>query len=114
MRLPVSLHTIGDPWRPGISKNVSAEGGFVLTDGPFSLSSDVEWVLRLSPALTKAKQPLIVLCYGIVLRCENVHEGDFSFGIALRSRDCRYLPKDEAARFGAMFEEIEIWTTATK
>jgi hypothetical protein len=41
-----------------------------------------------------------------VLRCEQVREEQFSFGIALHSREPRYLPKEEAAKFGAMLEEI--------
>ena len=112
MSLPVLLHTLGDPWRPGISTNISVDGMFVLTEGPLLLNTDVECVLSLPPKLTKAKQPLILLCYGTVLRCEHVDKGDLSFGIALQSRDCRYLPKDKSARFDAMFEEIS--ATATK
>ena len=44
--------------------------------------------------------------FGRVLRCEHVREEEFSFGIALQSRESRYLPKEEAAKFDAMLEEI--------
>ena len=57
----------------------------------------MHYYLRLPPALTKARQTLVMLCNGRVLRCENLDEEDFSFGIALQSRGCRYLAKDESA-----------------
>jgi hypothetical protein len=106
MSLPVFLRTIGDLWRAGVTKTVSVNGAFVLSDRPLLLNADAEWMLSLPPELTKAKQPLMILFYGRVLQCEHVREGDFSFGIALQSRDYRYLPKEEAAKFGAMLEEM--------
>jgi hypothetical protein len=106
IRFPVLLRTIGGPWEAGVSKNVSVNSTFVLTNSPFLLNAYAEWVLRLLPELTKAKQPLILRFYGTVLRCEYVREGDLSFGIALQSLACRYLPPDEAARFDAIFEEM--------
>jgi hypothetical protein len=60
----------------------------------------------LIPELPKAKQPLIHRFYGTVLRCEQGREGDFSFGIALQGFECRYLPKEEAARLAARFANL--------
>jgi len=106
MSLPVFLRTIGDLWKAGVTKTVSVNGAFVLSDSPLLLNADAEWVLSLPPELTKAKQPLMIRFFGRVLHCEHVHEGDFSFEIALQSHDYRYLPKEEVAKFGSMLEEI--------
>ena len=103
LSFPVLLRTSGDAWRPGESKNVCVKGAFVLTDSPFMPRPNAEYVLRLPPELTKANHPLMIRFLGTILRCEQVHEGDSSFGIALQSRDYKYLPKEEAAKFAAMF-----------
>ena len=99
LSFPVLLRTGGEAWRPGRSQNVGAKGVFVLTDSPFMPRPNAEYVLRLPPELTKANQPLMIWFVGKVLRCESVHEGDFSYGIALQSRDYRYLPKEEVSAF---------------
>src|SRR5215470_12967603 len=103
LSFPVLLRTSGDAWRPGESKNVCVKGAFVLTDSPFVPRPNAEYVLRLPPELTKANQPLMIQFVGSVLRCEF---GDSLFGIALRSRRFRYLPSEEAARFGVIFEDV--------
>jgi hypothetical protein len=105
MSFPVLLRTIGGPWEAGVSKNVSVNSTFVLTNIPFLLSADAEWMLTLSPDLTKEK-PLILRFYGTVLRCEHAREGDFSFEIELQNLQCTYLPEDEAAQFGAIFAKL--------
>jgi len=106
LSFPVLLRTSGDAWRPGESKNVGAKGAFVLTDSPFIPRPNAEYVLRLPPELTKANQPLMIQFVGSVLRFEYKDDREFSFGIAFQSRQFRYLPSEEAARFGAMFDEV--------
>jgi hypothetical protein len=107
MSFPVLLRTIGGPWEAGVSKTVSVDSTFLLTNSPFLLNADAEWVLRLPPELTKTEDPLILRFYGTVLRCEHVRERDSSFGITLQSRGgYRYVPQEEAAKFGAMFAKL--------
>lgn len=106
LSFPVLLRTTGDSWKAGESRNLSVRGAFVLTDSRFMVRPDAEYILRVPPELTKAAQPLMIHFRGTILRCEHVREEDSSFGIALQSRDYRYLPKDEVAKFGALLEEI--------
>jgi hypothetical protein len=106
MSLPVFLRTIGDLWRAGLTKTVSVDGAFVLSESPLLLNADAEWVLSLPPELTKAKRPLMIRFFGRVLHCEHVDEGDFPFRIVLQSLNYRYLPMEEVAKFGSMLEEI--------
>ena len=107
MNLPVLLHAIGEPWKIGVAANVSAKGAFVLTKDPLLLGARIEYVIKVPPELSKANQPLMIRFFGTALRCDSRRNGGFSFGIALESHEFRYLPVDEAAKFGALLDKMD-------
>jgi hypothetical protein len=104
MNLPVLLRTFAQPWKAGELTNIGTKGAFVLINDPLLLKVPVECMVRLPPVLTKAKQPLMIRFVGTVVRCEARQEGDFSFGAAFESRNYKYLPVEDAARFDVLFQ----------
>ena len=106
MHFSVLLRALGDSWTAGKTADVSATGAFFVTDRPFRLGTDIEYLLTFPPELTKAPTPLRVRFFGQVLRCERVPDSDGIFDLAVQSTDHRYLDLEQAGSFDAIEQKL--------
>jgi PilZ domain-containing protein len=102
MRFPIFVRALGEPWVRSETADVSATGAFFVSDRPFLLNAPIEYVLTFPQDLTKAKRPLLVRFFGMVIRSERVADNTGVYGIAVRNTAHRYLTGEEAAGFTAM------------